>query len=303
MGKLYSRLGGKRRQKQLINWKDGKGSLWNLEISEVEVSRQLLKRKRCVETKIKEESVKRRKLECEVKTLKSTTKKQAKVIARLKTGRKENSRGSSSETWSQYSRQQHYNKRRNLASGIQGALSFCEKEGFKPCSVEVENVDTGQHEVIDIASRAYSQKDIPTSSTKDNTRSVLYIKDRFSVSNEAFHELSMVSNLPNSSKIKTLTRTLNSEFEIRSAPNGVVGVQQSVRGRIVVRLTQLIEKAPNPSDIPSTIRIKLTGDGTQIARGLSVVNIGFTVLEGQNRACMFSIWKPQHCYSESIRKI
>ena len=50
----------------------------------------------------------------------------------------------------------------------------------------------------------------------------------------------------------------------------------------MVRLTQLIEKAPN---IPSTIRIKLTGDITQIARGLSVVNIGFTVLEGQNRAC------------------
>ena len=286
MGKLYSKLGGKQRQKQLIDWKDGKGNLWNVEISEVEVNKQLLKRKRCVETQIKEESVKRRKLEHEVKTLKSATKKQAKVIARLKTGREENSRGSSSKTWSQYSRQQQYNKRRNLAGGIQGALSFCEEEGFKPCSVEVENVDTGQHEVIDVASGAYSQMDIPTSSTKDDTRSVLYIKDRFSISNEAFHELSMVSNLPNSSKIKTLTRTLNSEFEIRSAPNGIVGVQQSVRARIMVRLTQLIDKAPNPSDVPSTIRIKLTGDGTQIARGLSVVNIGFTVLEeGQNRAC------------------
>jgi hypothetical protein len=166
-----------------------------------------------------------------------------------------------------------------LASGIQGALSFCEEEGFKPCSVEVENVDTGQQEVINIASGAYSQMDVSTSISKDDTRSVLYIKDKFSISNEAFHELSMVSNLPNSSKIKTLTHTLNSEFEIRSAPNGV-GAQQSVRARIMV------EKAPNPSDVPSTIRIKLTGDGTQIARGLSVVNIGFTVLEeGKNRAC------------------
>ena len=39
MGKLYSKQGGKQRQKQLINWKDGKGSSWNLEISEVEVNR------------------------------------------------------------------------------------------------------------------------------------------------------------------------------------------------------------------------------------------------------------------------
>lgn len=38
MGKLYSKLGGKQRQKQLIDWKDGKGSLWNVEISEVEVN-------------------------------------------------------------------------------------------------------------------------------------------------------------------------------------------------------------------------------------------------------------------------
>ena len=64
------------------------------------------------------------------------------------------------------------------------------------------------------------------SSTKDNIRSVLYIKDRFSISNEAFHELSMVSFLQNSSKIKTLTHImLNSEFEIQSAPNGAGGVQ------------------------------------------------------------------------------
>ena len=90
MGKLYSKLGGKR-QKQLINRKDGKGNSWNVEISEVEVNRQSLKRKRSIETQIKEESIKRRKCECQVKTLKSTTKKQAKVIARLKMGSKENS--------------------------------------------------------------------------------------------------------------------------------------------------------------------------------------------------------------------
>lgn len=65
-------------------------------------------------------------------------------------------------------------------------------------------------------------------------------KDNLSVSNEAFHKLSMV---PNSSRIKTLTRTLNSEFEIRNAPNGV-GVQQSLRARIMIRVTQLIEKGP-----------------------------------------------------------
>lgn len=85
--------------------------------------------------------------------------------------------------------------------------------------------------------------------------------------------------VPNSSRIKTLTRTLNSEFEIRNAPNGV-GVQQSLHGSCD---STDRERSQNESDVPDTIR---TGDGTQIARGLSVVNIGFTVLEErQNRVC------------------
>lgn len=113
--------------------------------------------------------------------------------------------------------------------------------------------------------------------------SVLYVKDKFSVSNEAFNKLSMLSNLSSSSEVKNLTHTLNSQFDIRSAPNGIVGVQQSLRARVMLRLTQLVENSKGV-DIPSTIRVKLTGDGTEIARGLSVVNINFTVLEEGQRA-------------------
>lgn len=107
-------------------------------------------------------------------------------------------------------------------------MSFCEDEGLKPCSVEVENVDTGSHELLNVACGTYSGMNEPTTSEKENMCSVLYVKDKFSVSNEAFHELSMLSNLPSSSEVKNLTRTLNSQFDIRSTPNGIVGVQQSL---------------------------------------------------------------------------
>ena len=127
------------------------------------------------------------------------------------------------------------------------------------------------------------------STKRDGEHSVIYIKDKFSVSNEAFHELSMVSSLPSSSQIKSLTHKLNDAYNICSTPNGVVGVQQSLRERVIVRLTHLIDIAMEQESlesVPSTIRIKLTGDGTQIARALSVVNVNFTVLEeGQSRAC------------------
>jgi len=35
---------------------------------------------------------------------------------------------------------------------------------------------------------------------------------------------------------------------------------------------------------PDTIRVKLTGDGTQIAKGLNIVNIAFTILEEGRKA-------------------
>ena len=155
MGKLFSKLGGTKCQEQLIKWKDGSEATWNFVVNEVEVQRQLLKRKRSIEEQIEKESTKRRKLENEVKVLRKTAKKQAKVIARLRTGRLENSRGSSSKSWLQYSRQQRYNKKKDLAKNIQSALSFCEDEGFKPCSVEVENVDTGSHELLNVACGTY----------------------------------------------------------------------------------------------------------------------------------------------------
>ena len=82
------------------------------------------------------------------------------------------------------------------------------------------NLKIGKHEVIDMVLVACS--------------SLLYIKNKLSVSNEAFHKLSMESNLPNSSQIKSLTRTQNDDFNIHSTPNDVVGVQQGLQEHIMV---------------------------------------------------------------------
>lgn len=55
-------------------------------------------------------------------------------------------------------------------------------------------------------------------------------------------------------------------------------------GRVEVHSRKLIaDSAPDTRKF----RIKLTGDGTLIARGVNVVNIAFTILEGQ-RACSVS---------------
>ena len=69
--------------------------MWNFMVNEVEVNHQLLKRSHQVEVQLAEEVVKRRKFDKEVKSLRSSNKKQAKIIVKLKTGKSLNCRGSS----------------------------------------------------------------------------------------------------------------------------------------------------------------------------------------------------------------
>ena len=150
-------------------------------------------------------------------------------------------------------------------------------KGFKINSVELENSDTGKCEILDIKNGSFSEKE----NTSSSLNAVLYVKDKYAISNEAFHELSMVAHgLPKSSKVTKLAHSINSEFEIYPAPNRIVSVQQSLKARIMICLTSLSEI----TDLPSTIKIKLTGDGTRIARGFNVVNFAFTILVEGGRA-------------------
>ena len=72
---------------------------------------------------------------------------------------------------------------------------------------------------------------------------------------------------------------MNSKFDISPCPNGIIEVQQSLRVCIAFHIKSLSEKTKKNTDLPSTIKVKLTGDGTRIARGLNVVNFAFTILE------------------------
>ena len=284
MGSKLSKLGGDRRNQLLANWKDGVESTWQFHIKQP----RLVKRKRHIEEKLQEEQTKRRKLECEVRKLTNTKEQQSKVISRLKAGHLPNSRGPSSKTWEEYSRQHRYKKRRSVAGNIQSALSFCENEKFKPCTIELENIDTRNREILDITNCTFAKKDQPSHDVV-SPQSALYVKDKFCISNQAYHELSMLSDLPTSSQVKKLTKTLNSEYEITTSPNNTIGVQQSLKGRIIYRLTELIKQYQQlGKQLPSTVKVKLMGDGTQIARGFSVVNFAFTILEDGQQPCSAS---------------
>lgn len=74
---------------------------------------------------------------------------------------------------------------------------------------------------------------------------------------------------------------LNQQWNIWPTPNGTIGVQQSLEGRLRLRIQQL-HKVTSPQckfrqDLE--VHVKLSGDGTNIGKRLHVLNFSFTLLE------------------------
>ena len=272
MGRKLSTTGGKQRNKLLCCWKDGDESVWNFTADEGDVNSQLMKRKRQVE-ELQQEMVKRQKLEDEVKDLKQKFHTQSQIISHLSLKKKRRSR---SKHWTQYSRQQKIKMKRQVAENVKVALDIlCKSEKMKACSVEMINIDTKAKEVLNLDSGSFTSQQVTSPTTKVN--STILIKDKFVISNAAYHELSMIhTQLPKSSEIQKHIKDMNSQLTITSRPNNTMGVQLSLKTCIT---TCLLHFVPTTTGTHRKVRIKLTGDGTQIARGLNVVVFAFPVLE------------------------
>ena len=87
--------------------------------------------------------------------------------------------------------------------------------------------------------------------------------------------------MPRHYKLKMKISELNHLWEIQPTPNGIVGVQQCLKKRLEPRVQHLVQETP-PSvqfKVNSTIRVKLSGDGTTIGKRLHVVNFAYTILD------------------------
>ena len=252
-------------------------------INEAEVTSQLLRKRKATSECLREEQSKRQKMQKELDTVNKQVKQQAQQITALKFGNPVPRH--QRKPWSESSRQLQYKRRKQLASQLSDATSFSKTIGFKACSIELENIETGQHEMVDLASGKFTAKQV--NMMEDNASSILYVKDKFAISDTSYHELSMISDLPSSSKIKELKKQLNTNYDIKSAPRDIKEVQQSLKSRLLPRLTNIVNNTPT-DNLPTHFRVKLTGDGTQIGIGITVVNVAFTILEEGDKACSSS---------------
>ena len=166
------------------------------------------------------------------------------------------------------------------------SLSWLEKEGLIPISIQVHNRESGKTETV-FLSRSDS---ISLFGSADNTSEenlaiinmLPFVKDWYKISGEAYHELASICKaLPRHYGIKQRITELNRLWNIKPTPHGTIGLQQSLRDRLQVRLAHLLRiSKPDATFLQDKVlHIKLSGYGTNIGKRLHIINFTFTLLE------------------------
>ena len=159
-------------------------------------------------------------------------------------GKSESGRGNSSKSWTSYSRQHQTIKRKHLVADIKNVVSSCSTQ-LEPLTMKVLNAESGEVQHLDLEKGAFTK---PSSNGQENEilNSVLSVKDKFALSDKAYHELAQVTKkLPRLHQLKSREKELNSKQQIVPAPENIVGVQQSLNDRLVVRIRYTLSKDSN----------------------------------------------------------
>ena len=157
-------------------------------------------------------------------------------------------------------------KLKSLATNITETLK-CADDDFVHQRVEMKNTETG--EIITVENQGgkpvIKSKEVNKESEDTLLKKTLYIKDKYNISNEAYHELAMINpEIPSSYRLLKTVKEINSESIITSTPGKAIGIQQSLKERLTNRLHHL--RRVNPKFQQSIIQVKITGDGTCITR-------------------------------------
>ena len=162
----------------------------------------------------------------------------------------------------------------------QATLSFVGLYDFIATKVEVFNEDTQSYETFNLLDDD-SELELTGEQEKlddqdiENINLMLYIKERFNISDMAWHELSMkLKEMPNVYSIKKRIKSLNGMWNITETPGEVEGVQIKFTDSLKTQIQRLQKEGFDDT----TIKVKLSGDGTCLGKRLNVVNFTYTIL-------------------------
>lgn len=237
MGQKISKAGSTKRKQIFESWKTGKNSVWELHIDATNVNSELLKLQKASEQKLASQCLQTLQLEKELKIarkeitrktsenqelhsllttaeheLQESSKQLQDPIHQQKRPNKQLDQESVSKPkrkrtdFSILSRQQQWSRKKQLSRDVNKALSFMENDGIKASAVKFVHTKTNQTEVLDVQTGKYTIENTDASKNID-IEVVLYVKEKFGLSDSAYHELSMICRqLPRACQLKALAK-------------------------------------------------------------------------------------------------
>ena len=111
-------------------------------------------------------------------------------------------------------------RRIRAVQGVAANILCC--DNLEVTGVQLRNRDTGSTDVVQVNKQSENEN-----IDSDTLHKVLYAKERFSISNKAYHELSMLdSTLPQSWKLKAEVKEMNKRCKILPTP--CIGSRQHI---------------------------------------------------------------------------
>ena len=274
MGKQIHPLNSKRRNAVFDKWKK---ITWNLVLKATEVRSALINNQVKLQQDLTKERELRTELESKVARLEEENATLQEQQSSLSTSEQVQSRKRKArKSWDEYTPR---HKRRKLEEIKNTAIASLDDENLEVVSLEMRTKASGSKIVVNTT----DHEEVVAESDKENTvKSILLVKDKYSISNAAYHELAMSEHsLPRSCQINKQVKEINQRWEVTNTPDGTIGVQISLKKKLTERLEHLVRVSAHDVEFlaKGVVRVKVTGDGTWVGKRLHIVTFGFTLLE------------------------
>ena len=194
-----------------------------------------------------------------------------------------------------YSTRQKARIKKQRTESCIASLRWMQDEGYKPLRIIALNPQNQEEEITLHQHMEYAINEQLQKEDVDMLSMMVYVKDRFSVSGSAYHEMARVcKKMPRHYKLKQKIAELNTMWDIKPTPNGVLGVQQSLEPQLRKRVKSLCENTPSdaPFKTNGKLRVKLSGDSTNMGKRIQVENFTYTLLDEGERAYGYEACHP-----------
>lgn len=160
--------------------------------------------------------------------------------------------------WDEISGSNRKRQLKSFAIDAKKALWFSEAFGLTPKTLKCSSREGNNVNVQLSHHKEYTSLD---SDDKQKLRELLYILDKFSISDAAYHELSMFNeNLPRKLLIVQERANINDTIQVERTPGETPGAYVSIKDEIKRYIQE------NEPDNESPIKVKLAGDDSKVSR-------------------------------------